>query len=189
MKRKVSVTNFSSENNLLMFRLNAPVVFLPVHFRTEYEYLNVLDQNADSRDTLQDVLAHLYQEFNNGYLRDHLVVTGDAKTYKHLQSLKLDYDQQLSWLIPFPGDFHILMNYQPILSKVYFDAGLKQVTSAGGGTNSSKKVLPLQTRPPFLHGVMGSLTSPHARCLFYAIRFGNWQLQLGALKLVAPLFS
>ena len=104
----------------------------------------------------------------HGDLRDHLVVTGDAKTYTDLQSLKLDYDQQLSWLIPFPGDFHILITYQPILSKVYFDAGLKQITSAaaGSGTNSSKKVLPLQTRPPFLHGVMGSLTSPHARCLF-----------------------
>ena len=98
----------------------------------KYEYLDVLDQNADSRDTMQDVVVSLYQEFNIGDLRDHLLVTGDAKTYQHLQSLKLDYDQQLSWLIPFPGDFHILMNYQPIISTMYFDAGLKQIASAGG---------------------------------------------------------
>ena len=58
--------------------------------QAKYEYLDVLDQNADSQDTIQDVLAHLHQEFNIGELRDHLVVTGDAKTYKHLQSLKLD---------------------------------------------------------------------------------------------------
>ena len=93
--------------------------------------MDVLDQNADSRDTIQDVVR-LYQEFNIGDLGDHLLVTGDAKTYQHLQSLKLDYDQQLSWLIPFLGDFHILMNYQPIISTMYFDAGLKQIASAGG---------------------------------------------------------
>ena len=105
------------------------------------EYLDVLDQNTVSQDTIQDVLARVYQEFNIGDLRDHLVIIGDPKTYKHLPSLKLDYDQQLSWCIPFPGDFHILMNYQPILSKLYFDAGLKLITSAGGfkgNTNSSE---------------------------------------------------
>ena len=32
----------------------------------------------------------------------------------------------------FSGDFHILMNYQPVFSKVYFDVGLKQVAAAGG---------------------------------------------------------
>ncbi len=98
----------------------------------KYEYLDVLDQNADCRDTIVDVLSHLHQEIHIGESREHLIVTGDAKTYQHLQSLKLDYGEELSWLIPFPGDFHILMNYQPVLSKVYFDAGLKQIASAGG---------------------------------------------------------
>ena len=97
-----------------------------------YEYLDVLDQNADSSDTIIDVLSHLYEEFHIDEARNHLVVTGDAKTYQHLQSLKLDYGEELTWLIPFPGDFHILMNYQPILSKVYFDVDLKQVACAGG---------------------------------------------------------
>ena len=90
-----------------------------------YEYLDVLDQNADSRDTIIDVLSCLHEEFHIGEAKNHLVVTGDAKTYQHLQSLKLDYGEELTWLIPFPGDFHILINYQPILSKVYFDVGLK----------------------------------------------------------------
>ena len=38
MKRKVSVTNFSSENNLLISQLNAPVVFSPVHFCTDDDW-------------------------------------------------------------------------------------------------------------------------------------------------------
>ena len=35
-------------------------------------------------------------------------------------------------MVPFPGDFHVLMNYQPDLSKVYFDVGLKQIAAACG---------------------------------------------------------
>ena len=58
-------------------------------------------------------------------------MAGDAKTYQHLQSLKLDYGEELSWLLPFRGDFHIL-KFQPVLSKVYFDIGLKQLAMTGG---------------------------------------------------------
>ena len=97
-----------------------------------YEYLDVLDQSADSRDTIVEVLSRIYHEFGIGESRRHVVVGGDAKTYQHLQSVKLDYGEQLSWLIPFPGDFHVLLNYQPILLKVYFEAGLKQIASAAG---------------------------------------------------------
>ena len=233
--------------------------------QAKYEYLDVLDQNADSQDTIQDVLARLHQEFNIGELRDHLVVTGDAKTYKHLQSLKLDYNQQLSWLIPFPGDFHILMNYQPILSKVYFDAGLKQIASAGGFKGETLTALKKCSHFKHAHHffmeswealhlhMLDAFFSEHSdasrllkdlailvqsldpseiviqnceqlkelqmqfnayvvsmsdkdpnwrfwgdfiqlNCfayiaLFYAIRSGNWHLRLGALKLMAPLFS
>ena len=48
-----------------------------------------------------------YDEFKVGSDIRHLVVAGDAKTYAHLQSLKLDYGSDLDWLIPFPGDWHI----------------------------------------------------------------------------------
>ena len=99
---------------------------------SKYVYLEVLDQTADSRETILDVINRLYKEFEIGNTLDHLVVGGDAKTYKLLQSIKLDYGEELSWLLPFPGDFHILMNYQPVLSKIYFDAGLKQLASASG---------------------------------------------------------
>ncbi len=84
-----------------------------------YEYLDVLDENADSRDTMIGVMTRLHHEFYIGDSRDHLIVAGDAKTYQHLQEIKREYGEQLSWLIPFPGDFHILINYQPVLSKVW----------------------------------------------------------------------
>ena len=70
--------------------------------------------------------------FNIGEVRKYLVVCGDAKTYLHLQAIKLDYGEELSWLLPFPGDFHILKNFQPVLSKVYYEVGLKQLAMASG---------------------------------------------------------
>ena len=100
--------------------------------QSKFVYLNVLDQNADSQETIHDVISRLYQEFHIGETTQYLLVAGDAKTYVHLQNLKLDYGEKLSWLIPFPGDLHILMNFQPILQKIYFDAGLKQIALACG---------------------------------------------------------
>ena len=50
-------------------------VAFPVHtFPAKYEYLNVLDQNADCRDTIADVLSGLHKEFNIGESKRHLVV-------------------------------------------------------------------------------------------------------------------
>ena len=50
-----------------------------------YEYLDGLDENADSRDTMIEVVTWLYHEFHICDSRDHLIVAGDAKTYQHLQ--------------------------------------------------------------------------------------------------------
>ena len=61
---------------------------------------------------------------------------GDAKTYNHLEILKLDYGNELAWLLPFPGDFHILKNYQP---EIYFDAGLAAVGGHRSETLTSLK--------------------------------------------------
>lgn len=85
-----------------------------------YTYLNVLDQNADNKETIAEVLSLLYEEFKVGSETEHLVVvTGDAKTYGHLQTLKSEHGSEMSWLLPFIGDWHVLKNFQPILMKIY----------------------------------------------------------------------
>ena len=89
-------------------------------FPTEYVYLNVLDQNADSRETIAEVISMLHIEFKIGVTMQYLVVGGDPKTYEHMQALKLNYGDELAWLLPFPGDFHILKNFQMVTySKVF----------------------------------------------------------------------
>lgn len=57
---------------------------------------------------------------------------GRCKIYELLQSLKCEYGDEFQWLIPFPGDWHLLMNYQSALMKPYFDAGLKALAKACG---------------------------------------------------------
>jgi len=49
-----------------------------------------------------------------------------------VKSLKFQYGEELSWVIPYPGDWHLLMNYQKALMKPYFDAGLKALATAAG---------------------------------------------------------
>ncbi|CAC5377139.1 unnamed protein product [Mytilus coruscus] len=69
----------------------------------------------------------LHQDFKIGRELKHLVVVGDGKTYDLLVKLKLELKDDLSWLLPFPGDWHILKNYQRMIMKLYLDAGLKEL--------------------------------------------------------------
>ena len=86
-----------------------------------------------------------------------LIVVGDAKTYDILQSLRRQYGSQMQWLLPFPGDWHILYNYQKVLLKIYGETGLLQLealyrlfllkehmsSSSGNALYTSKTILSL----------------------------------------------
>ena len=73
----------------------------------------------------EDILDKFGDEVQNGWV----LLVGDGKTYKHLMSIKKQYSSALKKLLIFPGDWHILKNYQPILMKVYYyyNAGLKEL--------------------------------------------------------------
>lgn len=61
-----------------------------------------------------------------------LVLEGDAKLYEIIKSLQFEYGEELSWVIAYPGDWHMLRNYQCALMKPYYDAGLKELARAAG---------------------------------------------------------
>ena len=48
------------------------------------------------------------------------------------KELKYEYGEELQWVLPYPGDGHLLKNYQYALIKPYFDAGLKTLAKAAG---------------------------------------------------------
>ena len=58
-----------------------------------------------------------------------MVVVGDAETYDLLQ---YQYGESMGWLIPFPGDWHILLNYQKAIMRPYADAGLANLAELSG---------------------------------------------------------
>ena len=95
-------------------------------------FLEVMDAIADTKDTMIAMLQNLHQKFIEGQGLEHLLVTGDAKLYNILQALKHEYGEELHWLMPYPGDWHILKNYQVALLKPYYNAGLKDMAKAAG---------------------------------------------------------
>ena len=74
-------------------------------------YVNVLDERADDKDTVLNVINQLYNEHVHIQGKSFLVLEGDAKTYEIIQNMKEEYGQDLNWLYAYPGDWHLLKNY------------------------------------------------------------------------------
>ncbi len=95
-------------------------------------YLPIVDKHADSLEAMEEVVSKLNKEFQVGISTKHLILAGDQKTFARLWELKHVYGTDLDWLIPFIGDWHLLKNYQSVLMKVYYDAGLRELAEAAG---------------------------------------------------------
>ena len=65
-------------------------------------------------------------------MRDTNAINEHIALLKRLQSIKKEYGNDLKWLLPFPGDWHLLKNYQEVLLKIYFDAGLSDLAKISG---------------------------------------------------------
>jgi hypothetical protein len=50
----------------------------------------------------------LHKKFQIGIKLQYQVVVGDGKSYDHLIKLKSEYGGSLSWVLPYPGDWHML---------------------------------------------------------------------------------
>ena len=83
--------------------------------KSNVAYLEVMDAVPDCRDTIMQLVHSLREKFIVGQGMRWLVVAGDAKLYEVIKSVKFEYGEELSWLIPYPGDFHLLMNYRKAL--------------------------------------------------------------------------
>ena len=84
------------------------------------------------KNTMSQLLHKLQDEYIIRQRNEMLILEGDAKVYELLQSLKCEYGEELNWVIPYPGDWHLLKNYQLPLMKAYYDGGLKALAKASG---------------------------------------------------------
>ena len=95
-------------------------------------YVDIVSLPADSKDTILQVLNKIYSKFVTELRNRWVIVVGDAKTFDILQDLKNEHGKQMEWMLPLPGDWHILFNYQKVLLKIYGDAGLLQIAKVSG---------------------------------------------------------
>jgi hypothetical protein len=71
--------------------------------KSNFVSIAVLDDPADSKETVLKTLNILGDKFRIGKHLHYLVVVGDGKSYDHLIKLKTEYGDSLNWVLPYPG--------------------------------------------------------------------------------------
>lgn len=94
-----------------------------------HNYVTIIDEKADSKVTVLHVINELYTRHVRACGKSFLVLEGDANTYDIMQEIKAEYGTDLNWLVPYPGDWHLLMK---CLMKPFLEAGLRDMALSCG---------------------------------------------------------
>ncbi len=95
-------------------------------------YMEMVDKNPDSSDTMRFVAELFLSTTASNNQEGYIILVGDGKTYQHLMEIKHTYGASLHKLLIYPGEWHTLANFLPVLMKIYYHAGLKQLAQASG---------------------------------------------------------
>ncbi|XP_022111561.1 uncharacterized protein LOC110990766 [Acanthaster planci] len=145
--------------------------------QSKFSYLYVLNEKADSALTIKSVVSLLYDLFHISKSVNHLVVLGDGATFRILLDVKKEYGEVLDWVVPYIGDWHILKNFQEVLMKVFWDAGLKDIarlTHKGGTLRNMKSCSNFKRTHRFILQVYEAFYIHQFKC-FLDFRMGHEQ--------------
>ena len=109
--------------------------------KSKMYYMELVNENSDSEETMALIAEDLIDKFGKGSQQWWVMLVGDGETYKHLMSIKNQYGSALQKLLILPGDWHILKNFQPVLMKVYYHVGLRELAKSSGYHGTTLKSL------------------------------------------------
>ena len=114
-------------------------LYPPKTVKSNIHFTAVISKPADKKETLLEVLGMLKEKHQVGQAVEKLVVAGDGKTYDFLIDLQRDYSEELDWVLPYLGEWHLLKNAQAPIFKVYMDGGLRDLLKLyhHGATNNA----------------------------------------------------
>ena len=78
--------------------------------------MEIIDENPDNNDTMKNIAELLFENAASIHQDNYIVIVRDGKTYDHLIQIKNLYGAALQKLLIFPGDWHTLANYQPVMN-------------------------------------------------------------------------
>ena len=127
---RTSVRNIRPQRTFVHLQEYVSITSVNHTERSNVANLKVMDAVPDIKDTIITVLHNLQQKFIIERGIENVVVEGAANLFNILLSLKHKYGEELYWLIPFPGGWHAVKNYQAVLLKPYTVAGLGDMDAA-----------------------------------------------------------
>ena len=139
---------------------------------SKVHFIAVLDEKSDDKKTVLKILNLLHSRFRVGTAVNHVIVVGDGKSYDTLMKLKFEYGKALQWLLIYPGDWHLLKNVQPVLLKIYYEAGLKDAAKVLH-SGARLKALSECTRFPLVQNFLFQVWEALSRLQFDLFQQGN----------------
>ena len=129
-----------------------------------------MNSSPQDSGTVKKVLDSVHSLYTVGTKKTHHVVIGDQKIFADLHKSMHQYGQDLDWVLPYPGDWYMLKNMQPVLLKLYYHAGLKALAVAARRRGAN--LTALQNASSFQHTHRFLLEAFEAMCI-KAIEFIN----------------
>lgn len=84
-------------------------------------------------------MLRIKEKLEVGLRFKELLVVGDQQTWKYMDELKSEYAEVFGWLLHMPGDWHSLLNTQPVMKKMFLHAGLEELAAKFGYQEGSIK--------------------------------------------------
>jgi hypothetical protein len=107
--------------------------------KLEWVYVATWPLRASNKEEFAEALLKMKEELEVGRRFKELVVVGDQQTWKYMDELKTEHSELFSWLLPMLGDWHTLLNFQPVLKKMFLHAGLEELAVKFGYMEGSVK--------------------------------------------------